>query len=185
VFCSYHSWYVTATADNSTGDGAVKAYPNVHRDFHDWGTGYEPAISSFSTITSRFAHTSPGVGIYDVAYDIWVNGVADRGSTEVMIWTDNHNQRPSGSKVGQVSLSGHTWDVWSASSNHYLAFVPTGGATVTSGTVDLKGFFDYLMTNGRLPSTSTLGQVDYGVEVVSTDGKPARWDFTDFDVSAS
>ncbi len=186
VICSYHSWYVQATADNSTGDGAVKAYPNVHRDYHDWGSGYEPTISAFHTVTSRFAHTSPGVGIYDVAYDIWLNGVASQGSTEVMIWTDNHQQVPGGSKVAsQVSLSGHTWDVWSGSSNHYLAFVPSSGATMTSGNLDLLGFFKYLMTSGRLASTSTLGQVDYGVEIVSTDGLPARWDFTDFDVSTS
>jgi hypothetical protein len=185
VICSYHSWYVQATADNSTGDGAVKAYPNVHRDYHNWSTGAEPAISSFKTITSRFAHQSPGVGIYNVAYDVWLNGVADSGSTEVMIWTDNHLQVPAGSKVAQVSLSGQTWDVWASGSNHYLAFVPANKATLSSGTLDLLAFFKYLMSSGRLPSTSTLGQVDYGVEIVSTDAEPARWDFTDFDVSTS
>jgi hypothetical protein len=183
--CSYHSWYVSATADNSSGDGAVKTYPNVHMDFHNWSTGAEPKISSYNTITSRFAHSSPGAGIYDVAYDIWLNGVASSGSTEVMIWTDNSNQVPAGSKVAQVTLSGHTWDVWSANSNHYLAFVPVNGEKITSGTFDLKGFFSYLMGAGRLSSTSTLGQVCYGVEVVSTNGSPERWDFTDFDVSTS
>ena len=185
VICDYNSWYVQATADNSKGDGAVKSYPNVHRDFHDWGTGHEPAISSFNTMTSQFAHTSPGVGIYDVAYDIWLNGVADSNSTELMIWTDNHNQVPSGSKVGQVTLSGHTWDVWSSDANHYIAFVPANGASITSGTLDLLGFYKYLISGGRLPASSTVGQVDYGVEIVSTDGKPARWDFTNFNVSSS
>lgn len=185
VICDYNSWYVQATADNSTGDGAVKSYPNVHRDFHDWGTGYEPPVSSFNTMTSTFAHTSPGVGIYDVAYDIWLNGVADSNSTELMIWTDNHNQVPSGSKVGQVTLSGHSWDVWSSDANHYIAFVPANGASITSGTLDLLGFYKYLISGGRLPANSTVGQVDYGVEVVSTDGKPARWDFTDFSISSS
>jgi hypothetical protein len=41
------------------------------------------------------------------------------------------------------------------------------------------------MSDGRLPTNSTVGQVDYGVEVVSTDGKPARWDFTNFNVTSS
>jgi hypothetical protein len=163
----------------------VKTYPNTHKDFHNWGTGYEPPLSSFSTITSRFAQTSPNAGIYDVAYDIWLNGVASSGSTEVMIWTDNRGQRPLGSKVGQVTLSGHTWDVWSANSNHYLAFVPVNNAVVNSATLDLKGFFGYLTGGGYLSATSTLGQICYGVEVVSTDGAPARWDFTDFDVTTS
>ncbi len=185
VICDHDSWYVQATADNSTGDGAVKSYPNVHLDYHDWGTGEEPAVSSFHTMTSQFAQTSPGVGIYDVAYDIWLNGVADSGSTELMIWTDNHKQVPSGSKVGQVTLSGHTWDVWSSDSNHYIAFVPVNGESISSGTLDLLGFYQYLIANGRLPADSTVGQVDYGVEIVSTDSKPARWDFTNFNISSS
>ena len=29
----------------------------------------------------------------------------------------------------------------------------------------------------------TLGQVDYGVEVVSTNGQPTRFDFTDFAIT--
>ena len=62
VICDYNSWYVQATADNSNGDGAVKSYPNVHRDFHDWGTGYEPAISSFNTMTSSSPTPAPESG---------------------------------------------------------------------------------------------------------------------------
>ena len=43
--CSYRNWRVTATADNASGDGAVKTYPNVHVDFHNWSTGYVPPAS--------------------------------------------------------------------------------------------------------------------------------------------
>ena len=39
--CSYHSWNAIATADNSSGDGAVKTYANVHKDYHNW----TPAMS--------------------------------------------------------------------------------------------------------------------------------------------
>jgi hypothetical protein len=41
------------------------------------------------------------------------------------------------------------------------------------------------MSSGRLSTTSTLGQVDYGVEVVSTDGRPTTFAFTDFALSTS
>ncbi|HEX6351411.1 GH12 family glycosyl hydrolase domain-containing protein [Actinophytocola sp.] len=178
--CSYRNWSVTATADNNNGDGAVKTYPNVHKDYHDWGTGKEPLLSSFSTITSRFAATSPHVGIYNVAYDIWLNGVP--GNREIMIWTDNYRQVPAGSKVASgLSFSGTTWDLYATSGNGYLAFVPA--QPMTSGTLDLKAFLDYLVSNGRVPSNSTLGQICFGVEVVSTDGKPATFQFTDFSIS--
>jgi len=180
--CSYDSWFVTATADNSKGDGAVKTYPNVHKDYHDWGTGSEPKLSSFSTIKSTFAATSPHVGIYNVAYDIWLNGVP--GNREIMIWTENYKQTPAGSVVAKgVSLSGRAWDVYATSGNGYIAFVPS--SPMTSGSLDLKAMLDYLVAQGRVPATSTLGQICFGVEVVSTGGQPARFDFTDFSVTSN
>jgi hypothetical protein len=178
--CSYDSWSVTATADNSKGDGAVKTYPNVHKDYHDWGTGKEPLLSSFSTIRSTFAAKGPKVGIYNVAYDIWLNGVP--GNREIMIWTENHKQVPAGSKVATgVSLSGHTWDVYATSSNGYIAFVPH--QEMTQGSLDLKAMLDWLTAQGRIPANSTLGQICFGVEVVSTDGRPATWEVTDFSIT--
>ena len=92
--CSYSNWYVTATMNNDNGDGAVKTYPNSQRDFTD-------TISSLSSVTSTFAETSPGTGIYKDAYDIWLNGLATSGSTELMIWTQNNGQTPSGSDRGR------------------------------------------------------------------------------------
>ena len=50
--CSAKNWRVVATANNRSGDGAVKTYPNVHKDYHNWSTGHEPRLSSFATIRS-------------------------------------------------------------------------------------------------------------------------------------
>ncbi len=175
--CSYSDWYVVATMDNSRGDGAVKTYPNSHRDF-----GNSPEISSLSSITSTFAETSPDTGIYEDAYDIWLNGIAGSGSTEVMIWTDNHGQTPSGSVQATVTFDGRSYAAWKTTGN-YIAFVPS--ANFTSGTVNLLGFFQWLMTKGWIPANSTLGQVDYGVELVSTNGAPATFTFSNFSVNAS
>jgi hypothetical protein len=179
--CSYHSWNVTVTANNASGDGAVKTYPNVHRDYHNWDTGKEPAWSSFSQVRSTFATAEPRVGIYDVAYDIWMNGVP--GNREIMIWTDNYHQVPSGSKVGSVSISGITWDAWATGSNEYLAFVPR--TTLSKGSLDLKAMIDWFVARGRIPAGSTLGQICFGVEIVSTVGKPATFQFTNFSITSS
>src|SRR5262249_57897014 len=67
--CDYNNWYVVAKMDNSAGDGAVKTYPNVHKDFNG-----SPVIGSFNVISSSFGHVAPHVGIYEFAYDIWLNG---------------------------------------------------------------------------------------------------------------
>jgi len=180
VACSAGNWSVTATADDDNGDGAVKTYPNVHKDYHDWGSGKEPPLRQYSRLTSTFAATSPHTGIYNVAYDIWLNGVP--GNREIMIWTENYRQTPSGDRVAHgLSFSGTAWDLYATDDNEYLAFVPS--RPLTRGTLDLKAFLDYLVGKGRVPADSTLGQICFGVEVVSTGGKPATFRFTDFSVT--
>lgn len=175
--CSYHSWYVVANMNNNNGDGAVKTYPNVHKDYSN------VLISSFKTITSSFAETSPHVGIYDVAYDIWTNGVATAGCTEFMIWTENYKQVPAGSLSATVTLGGHTYNVYKTSNNGYIAFVPT--AIFTSGTIDVLEIFNWTISKGWLPANSTLGQLDFGVEIVSTNSTNAVFKFTDFSITTN
>ena len=174
--CSYSNWYVVATMDNSKGDGAVKTYPNSHRDFQN-----EPQIASFKSITSTFAETSPHTGIYEDAYDIWINGIAGSNSTEVMIWNDNQHQVPSGSPQGTATFDGRSYTAWKA--DGYVAFV--ANSNFSSGTVNLLAFLQWIMSKGWMPSNSTLGQVDYGVELVSTNGVPQTFSFSNFTVSAS
>jgi hypothetical protein len=177
--CSYNNWYVVATMNNDSGDGAVKTYPDVQANFN------EPAISSFQSISSTFGQTSPDVGIYEDAYDIWINGVADSSSTEVMIWTQNHGQTPAGSVVATASFGGQGYQVWQdgTGAGAYIAFV--ADTNVSSGTVNLLAFFDWIIDKGWIPSNSTLGQICYGAELVSTDGAPATFSFTNFSVTTS
>jgi glycosyl hydrolase family 12 len=173
--CSFNNWYVVATMNNDSGNGAVKTYPNVQENFN------EQAISSFHSITSTFAETSPHVGIYEDAYDMWLNGVASSGSTEVMIWTENFHQVPAGSVVASVSFGGRSYQVWKNGS--YIAFVAE--SNFTAGTMNLLQFYDWIIAQGWIPSSSTLGQIDYGVEIVSTNSAPATFSFTNFSIATS
>src|ERR1044071_4652087 len=50
---SHGNWHVVTRMNNKTGDGAVKTYPNVHRDYPS------VPIESFDSLTSTFAETSP------------------------------------------------------------------------------------------------------------------------------
>jgi hypothetical protein len=178
--CSHGNWSVRVTADNSTGDGAVKTYPNVHRDF-DSGNG-EPRLSSFTRISSTWAARTPGVGIYNAAYDIWLNGVP--GDNEVMIWTDNLRQVPAGDVVARgLSFGGNRWRLWATDDNGYIAFVASH--RLTHGTVPIRKMLSYLVAHGRISQDSTLGQICYGFEVVSTDGAPAKFKVNAFSVSTA
>lgn len=182
--CSAGNWSVTAQADNSRGDGAVKTYPNVHRDYHNWSTGHEPRIGTFSSITTRFASRSPHAGIYDGAYDIWLDGVADSGSTELMIWTDNHRQVPAGHVVRRgLRFSHRTWKLWATGDHHYLALVP--GTPLGHGRIDVRKRLSYLVAHGYLRRGATLGQVCFGYEIVSTKGTARRFKIDRFSVTSS
>jgi hypothetical protein len=172
--CSYSNWYVTATMNNDSGNGAVKTYPNAQKDFNN-------PISSLNSVTSTFAETSPDTGIWEDTYDIWINGLATSGSTEIMIWTQNHGQTPAGSVQGTVTLDGRSYTVWRNGS--YIAFV--ANTNFTAGTMNLLDFFQWVIGKGWMPADSTLSQVCYGAELVSTNGVPATFTFSNFSVSSS
>lgn len=172
--CAHDNWYVVAKMDNNKGDGAVKTYPNVHKNYNG------AAIASFNHLWSTFAAATPHVGIYNVSYDIWLNGIATAGSNEVMIWTENYNQVPAGRKMETVTLGGRAYDVWKTNSNAYIAFVPA--AAVTSGSIDLLEILKWIQSKGWIPANSTLGQICFGIEIVSTNGMDAKFSITDFSI---
>lgn len=171
---SHDNWYVVTRMNNQTGDGAVKTYPNVHRDYH--GT----RLDSFDSLTSRFAETSPHVGIYNVAYDIWINGIARPGCTEIMIWNDNFNQVPGGRLVTEATFGDREYKVYRNARSGYIAFVAK--TNFTSGTVDLRAIMKWCVDRNWFSSDSTLDQICFGVEMVSTDDKDATFRVTDFSI---
>lgn len=177
--CSRSRWTADVRVANPT-DTAVKTYPNSHRDYHNWTTGSEPRLSTFRMLRTTWAARTPNVGVYDAAYDIWINGVP--GKNEVMIWTNNHGQAPLGKRVGKISFDNVSWQIWSTPNHSYIAFVPS--KRLTHGTLGLLTPLNYLARRGWLGAHPTLGQVDYGFEVVSTGGKQVRFATTAFSVES-
>jgi hypothetical protein len=185
--CSYDSWNVVATEPSTTD---VKTYPDVQMDFQANGAGVGSGIpiSTFNSITSTFGETSPHVGIYEDAYDIFVNSntLVGPGTTEIMIWVDNYKQAPSGTKVGTaVSLDNRAYDVYYLADNgnggHYIAFVAK--VNFTSGTMNLLAFFDYVIQQKWIPASAPLNQICFGVEICETGGASASFEFTDFSIT--
>ena len=162
--------------NNSKGDGAVKTYPNVHRDYAS------VPIDSLDSITSNFAETSPRVGIYNFAYDLWINGIANPGCTEIMIWNENFNQTPGGSYMQEVAFGGQGYKVYRTPSSGYIAFVAT--TNFTSGTIDLLEIMKWTMAKGWLSSNSSLNEICYGVEIVSTGNADATFKVSAFSIDA-
>lgn len=166
------------TSNQPAGNTAVLSYPAMQDNFNS-----SPTLSSFTTISATFEETSPHVGDYEVAWDCWFNNQAN----EFMVWVDNYNQTPAGNKVASnVSLDGRSWDVWwspSSGTGGYVVFY--ANTTVTSGTVNLLALFQYAASHGWLPSTSTVDQLSFGIEVCSTNGQDATWTINDYSITTN
>lgn len=176
--CAYSNWYVTANYPNTT---AVKTYPNVHKDINNLKGA---SLNNYHVITSTFAATTPHVGIYDVAYDIWLNGVGwGGGTTELMIWTENYKQVPLGSIQARVIFGGVTYNAYHYTGRgaNVITLVPAN--VMTSGNLNLKAMFDWAINKGWMPFNPTVNQIGYGVEICSTGNQPATFYFTDFSVT--
>jgi hypothetical protein len=179
--CGYDSWYAVATMNNATGDFAVKTSPNVQETWSPTPT----KLSSWKSITSQFSDIPPGAGsnygTWEFEYDIWLNGLADSRSTEVMIWTYNDGRTPAGSPRGSFTDAGHTYDVYrSPPPYQYIAFVDRRNNL--SGHVNLLGFFNYVISRGWMQRSSTLYQICNGVELVSTNSRSEKFTINNFSV---
>ena len=180
--CNYNSWYALATMNNATGDFAVKTAPNVQETWYPVPT----RLSRWESITSQFSDLPPGIGsnygIWEFMYDIWLNGLADSSSTEVMIWTYNNGQTPGGSLSGSFTDAGHTYAVYHSSPPYqYIAFVDRSNHL--SGRVNLLDFFNYVISRGWIPRSSTLDQICHGVELVSTNSRPEKFAINNFAIN--
>jgi hypothetical protein len=172
--CDYNNWYAMVNVNDSKNDGAVKTYPNVHKDFSN------PSVNSFTNITSSWSHQAPGTGAYDFAYDIWLNGQ----STELMVWTQSAGRQahvPGIPVVGSAAIGGVTYTIHK--SGGYIAYdMPSA---TSSGTVNLLAIMKDAISRGLMSGTSTVGQIDYGVEVCDTGSVNTKFSVNAFSLTAN
>lgn len=173
---SASSWHVSAF--EPTG-AFVRAYPNVHEFLG------EP-ISDYNTVLATFADTMPTGGSEEAAFDIWINGAPGTSSTaneiEVMIWTNDHGQTPSGKLTTTATINGQTFKVWecpAASCGHpYYAFVLT--TNESSGKVHIVDTLGWLTSNRLVPASDPLTQVADGWEIGNTGGTTETFSMTKY-----
>jgi hypothetical protein len=169
--CDYNNWYLISDTPNHS-DMSVQTYPNVHRDYNN--------VSLTRITSARFAATGPRCSgcVYNIAFDVWLGSGF---SHELMIWTDNWGQRPIGNIVDTVTIGGHEYQVWRSGSGDGGVFTYLSTTPQLSGDMPLSEFFKDVQNRGW--KVTTTWQVDYGVEIVDTNGSPERFDFTDFAIT--
>jgi hypothetical protein len=170
---SYHHWGVQSIQPGST---SVKTYPSVQQNFPN------PALSSVTSLTSRFAQAMPPAKLsYDAeaAYDLWL----DNYKIEVMVWVANHGQTPLGGVVSHVVAAGRQYAVYQGGPDMF-SFVATG-KPATTGRVDLLSLLNWLVKHRYLSGSDQLTQVNFGWEIASTNGVPLDFAVTDYSLTAS
>jgi hypothetical protein len=169
------AWVVTS--NQPEGNTLVLTYPDMQLNFN----APYPPLSSFHSITATFEETSQRVGSGEDTFDIWLDGQA----RQVMVLVDSWGQLvpPPGSQVGPTTLDGRTYQVWWSSTNPaQTTLVST--ETFTSGTVNLLHILNYAITNNFVPPNPTISQINFGVQIASTDGQDATFTFNDFSMVA-
>lgn len=169
--CAEDDWVVDVNVP-AHSDMAVEAYPNVHMDYNN--------VPVSNIASADFGALAPDcVGcVYNVAFDIWIGSGL---TNELMIWTQNHGQRPAGTRLADQVIGGHNYQVWHNAG--YTAYV--ADPALPAGNMPLALFFQDMQARGWALSSATTWQVGYGVETVTTGGVNQRFDFTDFSVNTT
>lgn len=190
--CNYNNWRVDSWGFSSD-EGEVFMYPSSKLDITGSCCGGRPLSDWPNQVLGRFAGTVSGYGpgsAYNVAWDLWLDGVASGNYVELMIWTQRGgNANPAGSRRADwTAPGGQVYEVWwdgntsSMAGGSYLAFISK--ATQLSGTVDIRAFIAESAARGYIRANPTLNQLNYGIEVRdtgnATQSSPATFRLTDY-----
>jgi hypothetical protein len=176
----------SVSADMPAGNTAVVSYPDTQQIYTTTSDTPDP-LSNFGSITSSFAENGPGSGggdDYEAAYDIWTGTGSDDYAQEIMIWVDNHGQRPAGHQVATASIDGVAYSVWSKDNRKHTVSLVLG-SNETSGTVNILAALQWLMSNGYIASGSGLNQIDFGWEICSTGSVAKTFSLTGYSITSS
>jgi Glycosyl hydrolase family 12 len=164
---SFHRWGVRSK--QAAGNTAVETYPCVQKDFSN------PRVSTFRTLVNGFAESmpSPATGLdAEAADDVWLN----KYRIEVMIWVDNHAQRPAGNIIGHAAVSGQHFAVWRGGSTYTFAL----DHNEKRGQTHILTAIRWLMRHRYVPASATLAQVDFGWEIAATNGRAENFSLTNY-----
>ncbi len=174
---SISNWSVVSTQPATSG---VKSYPNTGI------VNVNKSVGSISTFTSSFGVTVPSSGDWEVAYDIWV-------PSEIMLWMYkqgnvgpiaeawNDDGTPVASATN-VTVGGHTWDVYHGG-NNVVSFIRK--TNTTSGTVDVKAILNWIVAQGWISSSGIVGASQFGFEISGTGSQPLPFSCNSFSMTVN
>jgi hypothetical protein len=167
--------------------GCVQTFIAVQQLTNDWnGSGWGGAnadtpLSALSSLTVNYSESSGNTSAsYEFAPDVWDTAAPN----DVMFWADTSHSRcvnnglNSSDILGQATLGGQAWTVYHYGTEIIIILdgtsstdpVSTGTcAQQTSGTIDILGGYQWLVTHGVIGGLGNLTQLNTGWEMCGGD----------------
>ncbi|THH31589.1 hypothetical protein EUX98_g2573 [Antrodiella citrinella] len=161
------SWSTSWTWAN--GPNNVKTYANV---LHNSAKGMQLSAITAAPTSWQWQYNTISSNIRaDVSYDIWFGEAssgtpASSASSYEMLHDLALGIQPVGSQiVSNIEVAGHSWNLWRGPNSNWtvLSFVSANG-DLTDFEVDLKDFFEYLISNEGVAATQYLQAIQTGTE---------------------
>jgi len=200
------NWYVTSNLIPH-GYGGVQVFAGNQQLMNNWcggtngiagwgncGVSRSTPYAGVSVLKVHYSETSPRHSadanvIQQAAADTWPSNY----SNDIMFWTDVQGRCNEGSYGPEilaplVVIDGQTWTlnrygtelIWMLDSN---PAVPNSCAQQTSGTINIKAFYDWMNANGIVPYGGSWNEVDFGFEMCSNDSQTSR--ITSYSIEAT
>jgi Flp pilus assembly pilin Flp len=173
-----------------SGSGAeVVAYPEIVFGQKPWSnSGSSDNVGGIQDrdITLEYAYNTIGRDSKNnVSASIWLTDIPQARSSaitdEIMIWVDNSGMTPAGVLLGSdIPVGGGRYDLWhranmsdtsGANSNTWNYWTFVSRSPSTSGSLDIDGFLDFLVSANRVPTDRYLSSVEFGAEVMRGRGE--------------
>ena len=171
---SYSNWGIWA---NHPATDGIKSYPNVSRTIGK-------TINSLNTLKATFSATTPPGGMWTSTFDvwdstheheimIWMNYTAAAGATSGLPQPISYNWTSAGYAqpvYKSVTIGGHTWNIFRGHNGANLVYSFIRTTKTNNATVDVKAIMKWLVTQGWMSGTSTVGELQYGFEISQSSG---------------
>jgi len=163
---------ITAQQGSNPTNGAPVSYPSVFYGCHytncSPGTNLPMRVSSISSATSSINYQYVSSGIYDAAYDIWLDPTPRTDGVnqmEIMIWFNRQGPiQPVGGVVGNTTIGGRSWQVWQGNNggNNVTSYVAP--SAITSWNFSVLDFINDVRARGSITTSWYLTSIQAGFE---------------------
>jgi chitodextrinase len=163
---------ITSQQGSAPTNGAPVSYPSIYLGCHygncSPGSNLPIQVSQISSAPSSINYTYVGGATYDAAYDIWLDPTPKTtgvNQVEIMIWFNRQGSiQPIGSPVGNTTIGGRTWQVWTGSngSNYVISYVAP--SAITSWNFSVLDFINDVRNRGSITNSWYLTSIQAGFE---------------------